>query len=1295
MGRPEKELDPAAGPVQRFAHELRTLRREAGTPVYREMASRAGYSVTALSQAAAGDRLPTLPVALAFVAQCGGDREQWTRLWQRAEAEHLARLVARTHDEGTAPYRGLARFEPEDEAVFFGRGHLTDALTELVAAHRFSVVLGPSGSGKSSLLRAGLVPRLRRSWAPLPRAAALRILTPGAHPMRTHGHLLEPAPEPGETWLIVDQFEELFTLCADTREREEFLTHLLAARRPDSRLRVVVGVRADFHAHCLAHADLAAAIGEAVLRVSPLTAKELREAIVKPAAASGLVVERALTNRLVEEVASEPASLPLLSHALRETWRRRRGRALTLAAHHAAGGLHGAIAQTAEDLYAELTPAQERAARRILLGLVAPGDGAPDTRRPVQRAHVLHTGSPADTRTVLDKLARARLITLDHDTVDLTHEALITAWPRLRGWIDDNREQLRRHRRLTQASHHWHTRRRDHAALLRGGELAEAEQAFGGGGLLDLTPSERAFLRASSAARTRTRWARRAVTSVLSVLVVLTVLAGSSAWQQDLIGQRERGKAQEQRQEAAARRLSALAQNTRAQDPTLAMRLNLAAWSLKPTTETRSGLLTASAQQESDTYDVPDGNAPSQRNPVVLSQDGRTAVTSDATGLRAWNVLTRQPVGPQIPLDPKTTNLIHGFSPDGRRAVLDQDVAGPAGGDRTWDLTTGRPVDEHLQALRQVLGYTPDGGFIVDTTSAPHVPQNTIALRDPRTGRTLFERPVVRHPQWTVSPDNQLMALCTEGLGEEPGTDRDLPLQIWDVTGHRGQPTILPGGCGAKSLQFTGDGKSLMTLNTDGLHFWDPVTGKERAQIRQPGLIEATAAGDGQFVVAADAREIRMWRLATPDQPVFRHPLNNEVPRQLRIDPAAGVIRYVTERRRLDYVVRSLSFGPAMGSDWNQDPAVRGAFSQDGSVLAFERRTGDTFYTEAYRVADGRRLARTAGLLCPEQRPTGDDTFNTCHTLFALSPDGRTLAHARTSTVSDDEEKDYRVPTLWNVHTDEPLPTPRDPKPPYAARLPMTGLAFTGDGRRLLITRDSMDTADTWDLALGRRLAPDGQTEEHHSAPRSPYALSEQPPAQAVRPDGALLATPQRTYTLPSGRIAPGSRTADATGVPAFSPDSRFLAVGDGTGAVTLWDGDGTHERGILAAPRSVSRTGSADAVTALAFSPDATLLAVATNSGTVQLWDLPSGQPLGSALPTSGDRVVAVAFSPDGRTLRSVGEHGGVLAHPVDTRRLTAWVCKRAGGGLTRKEWETYLPGVTYRETCGEVPGDARTASP
>ncbi|MFJ7270291.1 DNA-binding protein [Streptomyces sp. NPDC099050] len=1328
-GRPEKALDPQAGPTARFAAELRALRRAAGSVPYRELSARAGYSVTALSQAAAGNRLPSLPVTLAYAEACGGARTQWERRWREAEAEteaetEAASLALGADGGGTPPYRGLTRFEPEDEPVFFGRERLTDHLTALVAEHRFAVVLGPSGSGKSSLLRAGLIPRLRRSAPPLPPAAALRVLTPGEHPMRTHAPVLAPAAGDGETWLIVDQFEEVFTLCADPGEREDFLAALLAARRPGSRIRVVLGVRADFYANCLAHPALAEAARAATLPVGPLTAEEMRGAIVRPAAAAGLTVERALTARLVEEVTREPGSLPLLSHALLETWRRRRGRTLTLAGHEAAGGLRGALAQTAEEVYAELGPDRAPVARRLLLNLITPGDGAsgdgaPDTRRPVPRDTLVPPDSPeaGEAGAVLDRLARARLVTLDRDVVDLAHEALITAWPRLSGWIDTDRERLRRHRRLTQATENWLTRRRDAGALLRGGELAEAESTFAdeAGRSVELVPVEKEFLRAGLASRARTRRIRRGVTSVFTLLLVLLTVASTNAWQQGRDNVRQRLDAEIRRakgEEVAAGQLAAVAQGLRSSDPALAMRLSVAAWRVAETAETRSALLAASVQAESDAYDVPDEAGPWTSHPALpvrLSADGRIAVTVDADSVRAWDVTKRTAIGPATALD--HDGLFRGISPDGRTALVQggREKAGPGAGNgaRRLDLVSGTALDAAPRAAGASIVWTAAGQIVADMDMDGAT--GRLSLRDARSGRTLLEVPTGRHPLWALSPDGRHLALCARGGDAVSPFERSgVPLRVWDVARGTELPAARPGGCGVESFRFTGDGAVLMSHESGGLSLWDPVTGREPAGIDHNGLTEATTSPDGRFAAAVDGREILMWRIAAPGRPVFRYSLANGAASQLRIDPKDGVLRYLTERRLGDTTVRTISYGPATTPDWNPEPASTGTFSTDATTVAVDRRRGDSTWSEAYDVADGRRTARTPPADCPKATPASTETpaespagmpagspaAPDCRVLLALTPDGRTLAHARTDFAEGAEAGDGRresaeEPALWDIPANTARPLPTDPKPSLAARMPITGLAVSPDGRSLLTTRAGVDTLDVRDLASGRRTRPQDLTEdltEDLTKDRSSSAAASRSARSApvtVRPDGRLLATSSTTYDIPTGRRTERGHAVEPGGVLAYSPDGSRLAVGDTTGAVTLWDGRAERRLATLPAGSDAVGSDSVKAVTALAFSPDGRTLAVAAASGTLRLWDADSGRPLGSPLPTPGDGIVAIAFSPDGHTLHSAGEHSTVRTHQVAPVRLAESVCTRAGAGLSRSDWRTYLPDLPYRKTC------------
>ncbi|MEU5809231.1 helix-turn-helix domain-containing protein [Streptomyces sp. NPDC047718] len=260
-GRREVPVDPEAGPVQRLAFELRKLRMEAGGITYRVLAQRAGYSVTTLSQAAAGEQLPTLPVVLAYVTACGGDGAEWEERWK-----HTVEALADSDpddgsSDGAPPYRGLARFEATDHSLFFGRDQLTADLLDLLSRQRFAALFGPSGSGKSSLLRAGLIPALQQAQDMDVRPAVLRILTPGPRPARTHSRAFNPPeaglpPDGADAFVIVDQFEEVFTVCQDPAERARFIDMLLAARRPERGVKVLIAVRADFYGRCAEHRGL-------------------------------------------------------------------------------------------------------------------------------------------------------------------------------------------------------------------------------------------------------------------------------------------------------------------------------------------------------------------------------------------------------------------------------------------------------------------------------------------------------------------------------------------------------------------------------------------------------------------------------------------------------------------------------------------------------------------------------------------------------------------------------------------------------------------------------------------------------------------------------------------------------------------------------------------------------------------------------------------------------------------------------------------------------------------------------
>ncbi|MBB4693151.1 nSTAND1 domain-containing NTPase [Paractinoplanes abujensis] len=574
-----------------FAGDLRRLRRRAGEPTYRELGRRTNYSAAALSEAVSGRRLPSLAVTVAFVRACDGDADEWTDRWRR-----LADAQPGAPGAPPSPYVGLAAYQVEDADRFFGREALIGTLLALVDERPFAGVFGASGAGKSSLLRAGLAARTQRT--PL-------VVTPGADPVaelavavagladepadRVHDDLAaDPqalrgwlAKASGDLLLVVDQFEECFTLC-DEQARRWLIRALTSAAGPQSR--IVVGVRADFYAHCARHHELVAALHRAQVLVGPMSAEEFRSAVTEPATRAGASLETALVARLISDVAGQPAALPLVSHTLAETWQRRRGMVLTLTGYEDVGGIRHALARTAEQIFDELGEADRTAAQRLFLRLVVPGDGTQDTKRRVRRPEL---DAPA---ALLDRLAAARLITIDRDSVELAHEALLHAWPRLVGWIARNRDDLRTQHRVSEATAVWEAHDRDPDTLYRGARLDQAVRLRE-----RLNQRERAFLDAGQAAeQTRSAVARRAarrLRRLVAVLAALTVLLAGTAIAA-VVAQRS---ATRQRNEAVALRAVDTARGLLISRPQDAQALALAAHRIAPSDQTRTMLVLAHA----------------------------------------------------------------------------------------------------------------------------------------------------------------------------------------------------------------------------------------------------------------------------------------------------------------------------------------------------------------------------------------------------------------------------------------------------------------------------------------------------------------------------------------------------------------------------------------------------------------------------------------------------------------------------------------------------------------------------
>ncbi|MFI5474223.1 hypothetical protein ACIA6D_28795 [Streptomyces cacaoi] len=1262
MPRAERPLDLDTGPLTCFAADLRKLRETAGRPPYRTLAQKAHYSSTTLSDAAGGRTFPSLSVTLAYVEACQGDRRAWESRWHAVAAEIAASAQgdkpAETSRQST-PYAGLSAFQPEDADRFFGRERLTDEALAKVRDHRFLAVFGPSGSGKSSLLRAGLVARARASGWPV------MLFTPGPHPveecairlaavtgeapgalmtelrddpealhLRIRQATIDGTPDI-DALIVADQFEEVFTLCRDRAEREAFIALLIAATTATtSRTRVVLGVRADFYAHCVQDPRLVAAMRDAQLAVGPMSSQELREAITRPARLAGCTVTGPLLAAVVADATGQPGALPLISHAMVETWRRRSGNRLTLDGYLAAGGIQHALAQTAETAYRALSPVQQNLARSLFLRLTALGDGTEDTRRRIAPDE-LDPGP--DTAFVLESLARQRLVTLDESCVEITHEAIIRCWPRLRDWLTEDRDRLVLHRQLTDATADWEAHGRDPHAVWRGARLAAAlDLAAADPGRL--TTRERSFLAASrdaqagetAAARRRTLRLRQLVT-LLTVLMVTAVTAGVLA-----VGSRD--SAVRQRNVAIARKAAADAAEVRHRNPALAAQLNLAAYRLAATDDVRDQLMSTFAtpyisRLTGHTSDVVSISfAPQSTVLATASWDGT---------VRLWDVGdAHHPVRLAVLNQPRRL-LSVAFGQGGRvlAAASERSV-------RLWDVADRRaPVELSTLPVQPAapmwVAFRPDGDIIA--TGHTDGATRLWNVRDPRHPRPLATLPghTAAVTSSAFSPDGRTLA-----------TTGDTTARLWDVAdpAHPRRLDVLRGHTDTvTSVAFSPDGRTVATGSWDHTaRIWhigsSPRTRPPAVLLGHVTIVWSVAFHpDGRTLVSVGGSTL-LWDVDDPAHPKRVSAIPGGA-YQAAFSPDGRTL--ADSDRLLD--LRDLSLGT------HDDVVTSLAFAPGGQLLASASWDGTV---RLWKVTGGRALWPVALLRG--------------HTRFvrsvAFSPDGRTL-------VSAAEDGTVRV---WDV-TD-----PRGPRLRSILTLDageVAGAGF-GPGGRVLAVWAKAETG-LWDLTDRGR-------------PRLLSRIAEGGPdvtMASFRPDGRTLVTSTgesgslRFWDVSEPRspreLQSPFRSEPLTGG-MFSPDNRTLAaVHRPDRTVWLIDiGDtGRPMKPVKAATVKRLRA-SGSWLYALAFSADGRRLAAGAADGRIPLWDT-RGTAASVLLTGQSNPVPAVAFDPHGNTLATGGNDFTVRLWDTGLARVAARICDSAYPRITRAEWARYFAAVDFTPPC------------
>jgi WD40 repeat protein/DNA-binding SARP family transcriptional activator len=1209
------------------------------------------WELLALAQYRSGrqaDALRTLHSARRVLAEeVGVDPGPALLALERAVLEQDPGLTgpdAPPHVGSWCPWPGLLAYDVDDAEGFFGRASEVDSCLERLGTSGVLVVVGASGSGKSSLVRAGIVDRLQGN------GRRVSIVVPGARPLDA----LTVLPSSGEPLvLVVDQCEELVTLCEDAAQRARFLDAVVSHvwRGP-----VVVTLRADRLAELSGHPGFAELIERGLFLLRPMDEANLRAAIEGPAARAGLLLEPGLVDLVVREIQAEPGALPLLSHALHETWAHREGRTLTVAGFRETGGIAGAVAQSAERVYAS-SPEHERSKlRELLVRLVVPSENGEPARVPLSRDVV--AGDP-DYERLVERLVAARLVTSDDQVVELAHEAVARAWPRLREWLDDDVDGIRVLRHLTTAAAGWEAMGRPSSELYRGPRLAQArawrERSTG-----DLTAVEQAFLDASVEAEAaglrdaqeqvrRERITNRRLRSLVVAAAVLTVVAlivSSVAF-------RERQRANDGADVAEARRIAAQALVARPHDRALLLAVEaLRRWD---SPETQGNLLSTIGRSPNLTriLGVP-GDGP--MFDLELSPDGPLAAVTDLSGSLTILDLERD-------ADPSSFTV-----DDGRYVAL---AFGPLGavaaGKETYDCTgfpcsdseidvydadqPDRPPTVHRGAVgpAEDLAFSPRGDLLASVSSLATVDAPEHAI-------TVWRVDQPRTPHLRLRFPNRRGDLDHRNLG-----------RAWVAFSPDGSHLYASGGAeivrfdlatggvarefaGRSGLALSPDGKVLALRGAEGLEIVDAATGAVTARLpsESADVQAATFMGDGrQLATASSDGSITLWDTTSPQVLQTFEGHSGEAVDVVHVEGSDRLYSIASDRAVFEWQVG--------GSPLARTIVEGSGFADhDGFVLASP--TGDTvavMHGALRRIDVASRKA--TGLQGSGEWTVLNSSGQLRPIWAAYTPDGRHVVGVFP----------YGSTRLWDVRTGEEVATQRSRDSENLGAVavsPDTGAVLVADidgrvveldGRTLSPTGRSMDV----DVVPVRIRASAGGT----------FAVVGSDRDERTRVVFGDLDTEEvTTRASVAGFAIGGSFSTDGTRY-AFGTDQGNIGIIDvATGSVT---GPSTA---VHAAP-----------VAEVTFSPDGETLASLGLDGELVLSDGATARPRAQSSPRGVEIGGAMTYLSDGESILIVFADGAVVEYDVDP---TAWIdhaCRVVGRDLTAAEWRDAFGSGERRRTC------------
>ncbi len=1185
------------------------------------------------------------------------------------------------------PYKGLHAFQMADAPDFFGREALVEKLVADMQAktpnQRFLAVVGPSGSGKSSLVRAGLIPALWRGALPGSEKWFVVDMIPGTHPLdklevalmrvaanqanNLHEQLARDARgllrvadlilpgDDSELLVVVDQFEEVFTLVEDEASRQHFLDLIgEVVSDPHSRVRVVVTLRADYYDRPLNYPAFGELVRSRLETVLPLSAQGLERAVRGPAERVGVTFEQGLVEQIVSEMTYQAGALPLLQYALTELFDRRSGRLLTREAYQAIGGAVGALANRADDIYTGLSEPGQGLAEQMFMRLVTLGEGAEDTRRRIPQAELLDLSADRDLmEEIIEQFADFRLLSLDHDpetrqpTVEVAHEAILRDWERLRAWINAARDDLRLHGQLTGLVSDWQSAGQDPSYLLHGARLVQFE-SWAAETSLVLTPREKGYIAASIQARAardtaeRSRQERetaqeRRSRRLLRTLVAVLAVAAVGAMLFSLFALDREQTAQAARDEADIARQSEQAARVEAEDSlrrTTAQRLGLDAAALA-LSGGEADLIALLTVRSLNTEYTPQGDFALQQ---ALQQPFPTAVLD--TGLESGGV--------KLALSPDGS-LLAGAAGVARTADFDNGIM-------VWDLATQTRIAA-FGAAEEVVAFLPDGERLAGIDRL-----GNLNVYNARTGELLYALSDLQGFAMDLAVLPLQNALVLGGLD---GSLMLLDMTTWETTAH-----IQP----HKSWVHLGvsmDGRRLLTGGSVfETYLWDTETMERLAAYdheKMYAFSPAMSADGRRFITGSGTGMVFIWDVDHPDAPLYRFQGHYAGMQQNSMSPDGRFAVTSSNDTRVRFwdletgqearpplvhpnTVLSVLFSPdgqtiyTSGADryirlWNAE--------FQPPVMAFD--TILTLHPNAFS-ADGTHLAMIQedmlSIVDLETREARSISDGVLKFGLAYTQDGGSVLVGANGYFGDEPGAQGEV-FMYDANTLEL--TGQYERMPYS----VVDIDVSDDGQYVAaIGMDPNGTVMMWDAETQETvlsLSHGGASLSLDISPDSRYLLAGNWGGVAAMYDAA---NGEEVW-----REEMGWGQSDVQ----FSPDgSTFVASGGGP-VLRIWDTETRTQIGEI--------TGHVKGISSLSFSPDGTLLMTGSEDGTARIWDLSTGEEVRRFY---SEFINHVLISPDGQRVL-VDDNIRVRLWNLDIHDDITYLCRQVTRDFTPAERQFY----------------------